>query len=56
MRHMPNFPSNIGRFDEKIVGCVREHGPRPRHVDHGIDDDVGDMDSFGTKLARQRLG
>ena len=54
-REKENRLSNIVRASKKIVVGVRYHLPGPRAVDHGVDHDVGDVDSRRPQIARHRL-
>jgi hypothetical protein len=43
------------RLREELVRLRRVRAARPRHVDHGVDDDVRDVDAVRPEAARHRL-
>jgi hypothetical protein len=48
MDDMPYLVSDGSGLDEEIVGSIRPTLAGPLQVDDGIDQDVGNMDAFGT--------
>src|SRR5258705_9381202 len=55
MGEMPDLVGDIRGLDEEVVRLVRTERAGPFQVDHGIDDEIGDMNAFWTELARHRL-
>src|SRR6516162_9103085 len=54
--NVPRFISDCRGHDEKLVGLGLEALASPRHVDHGIDDDVGNMHTLRPQIPSHRLG
>src|SRR3954447_8106567 len=56
MRDVPDLRRDVARLDEKVVGRIRAHLAGPGDIDHGVDDDVSDVDALRSELARDRFG
>src|SRR5579863_10589099 len=56
MRSVKNLVGDGRRLDEEAVGPILEALARPRHVDHRVDDDIGDMHALRSHVACDRLG
>src|SRR6516164_6130357 len=54
--NVPCLVGNCCGCGEKIVGLGFETLAGPRHVDHRIDDNVGNMHALGAQVSRHRLG
>jgi Periplasmic binding protein len=54
--HMPNLVRDRRGLNEKVVWPLRPALPRPLQVDHGVDDNIGDVHAFRTQIARHCLG
>jgi hypothetical protein len=54
--NVPGLIGNCSGRDEKLVGLVLEALAGPRNVNHGIDDNVGNMDTLRSQLPSHRLG
>src|ERR1700722_17132255 len=56
VRDMPDLVRDRRGLDEELVGAFGPALPGPLKVDHGIDDDVSDVYTLGTQVARHGLG
>ena len=57
MRDVPHLFGDCRGLNEKLVPCgFREHGARPFDVDDCVDDDVSDVYSSRSEIARHRFG
>ena len=54
--YMPGVIGNCHGRDKKIVGLVLEALAGPRHVNHAIDDDVGNMHTLRSQIPSHRFG
>src|SRR5690242_191674 len=52
MRGVKNLVGDGRRLDEEAVGPILEALARPRHVDHRVDDDIGDVHTLRPHVAR----
>ena len=52
---VPQLVGDRGWFDEKLVRRVAQAFAHSRHIDHGVDQDIGDMDTARSEVARDRF-
>src|SRR2546421_2701179 len=53
---MPQLVGDRRRPDEEVIGRIAHAFAHPRHVDHGVDQDVADVDAARSEIARDRFG
>jgi len=53
---MPRLFRDSDRLDEELVWLILETLARPGHIDHRINNNVGDMNALWSKLPRYGLG
>src|SRR4029077_12868412 len=56
LREVPRLFGDGGRLDEELVRLVLETLAGPGDVDHGVNNDVGDVNALWPELPRHRLG
>src|ERR1700730_408982 len=54
-KEVPQFVGDRGWLDKEFVGCFRQAFAHSRHIDHGIDQDVGDVDAAWPEISRDRF-
>src|ERR1700757_1773517 len=52
---VPQFIGDCGRLDKELIRRVRQTFAHARHIDHGIDEDVRDVDTARSEIARDRF-
>ena len=55
MGEVPDRFRNVVRHREEIVRCVRPTFARPRDADHGVDDEIRNVDALRAETARHAL-